>query len=148
VPRAARLDSSHPPISSGSNRTVANDLRGREGASIPIDRAKKPAFYHPIVLHVDTIGQSCLAVLRWSDAPPIDGPRRPARSGGITTNLATIGGTAAALPPSWALRVDAFRAACWVPVVVAGIGVLAALWLPAGDASIIESLAAGEGAEG
>ncbi len=73
-------------------------------------------------------------------------------SGGITTNLAAMGGTAAGAASRLSAQVDAFRAAFWVPVVVAGIGLVAAFWLPArppaGKSSIIDSLAAAEGAEG
>ena len=72
-------------------------------------------------------------------------------SGGITTNLAAIGGTTAGAVARLGAQVDAFQAAFWVPVVMAGIGLLAALWLPAalpaGGASLIESLAAGEGVD-
>lgn len=72
-------------------------------------------------------------------------------SGGITANLAAIGGTAANPAARIGAQVDAFQAAFWVSVVTAGIGLVAALALPAGrptsGASLIESLAAGEGAD-
>jgi hypothetical protein len=73
-------------------------------------------------------------------------------SGGITTNLAAMGGTTVDAAARMGAQVDAFRAAFWVPVVVAGIGLIAAFWLPArqpaGRVSLIDSLAAAEGAEG
>ena len=69
--------------------------------------------------------------------------------GGLSANLASVGGATAGPAARLGAQVDAFQAAFWVPVVMAGIGLVAALSLPsrrpASGASLVESLAAGEG---
>lgn len=69
-------------------------------------------------------------------------------SGQLTANLAAVVGSSGGPAVKLAAQVSAFQAAFWVPVVLAGIGIVAAVWLPHGrsahEARFTELLAAGE----
>ena len=72
-------------------------------------------------------------------------------SGQLMSNLATTAGSSGGPAAELAAQVSAFQAAFWVPVILAGVGIVAALFLPrrwtAGTTSLTELLAAGEGAD-
>jgi hypothetical protein len=69
-------------------------------------------------------------------------------SGQLTANLAAAVGSSGGPAALHAAQVSAFQAAFWIPVILAGLGVVAAIFLPrrraAGTASLAELLAAGE----
>ncbi len=69
----------------------------------------------------------------------------------LTSGLAAAADSANGPAGQLAAQVSAFQAAFWVPVILAGVGLVAALFLPrqrkAGTTSIVEILAAGEDAE-
>jgi EmrB/QacA subfamily drug resistance transporter len=68
----------------------------------------------------------------------------------MSTNLASIGGATADAAARLGAQVGAFQAAFWVPVAMAAAGLVAVLALPSGrpaSASLIDSLAAGEGVD-
>ncbi len=67
----------------------------------------------------------------------------------LSANLEVVAASGA--PAQVAAQVAAFQDAFWIPVVLAGIGLVAAVWLPHGrpahEVSLTELLSAGEGAE-
>ena len=69
-------------------------------------------------------------------------------SGQLTANLAVAAGSTSGPATRIAAQVSAFQDAFWIPVMLAGIGLVAAVWLPRGrpahEGSLSELLAAGE----
>lgn len=69
-------------------------------------------------------------------------------SGQLTANLTAAAGSSGGPAAKLAAQVSAFQDAFWIPVVLAGIGLVAAVWLPHGrpahEASLTELLSAGE----
>ena len=72
-------------------------------------------------------------------------------SGQLTTDLAAAAGSSGGQGARLTAQVSAFQDAFWVPVILAGVGIVAALVLPrrraTATASVTELLAAGEGAD-
>ena len=68
----------------------------------------------------------------------------------FTADLAAAAGSSGGSATELAAKISTFQAAFWIPVVLAGIGLVAAVWLPHGrpidEASLTEILSAGEGA--
>ena len=67
----------------------------------------------------------------------------------LTADLAEAAGSSGGAAAQLAAQVAAFQAAFWIPVILAGLGLVAAVWLPHGrpvhEASLTELLSAGEG---
>ena len=71
-------------------------------------------------------------------------------SGQLTAGPLPVAGSPAGAAAGLAAQVSAFQVAFWIPVILAGIGLVAATWLPRGRpahaASLVDVLSAGEGA--
>ncbi|MEX2183106.1 MAG: MDR family MFS transporter [Chloroflexota bacterium] len=67
----------------------------------------------------------------------------------LAADLAAAAGSSGGSATQLATQVSAFQAAFWIPVALAGVGLVAAIWLPHGrpahEASLTELLSAGEG---